>query len=752
MQFIDLIDNVGSTYNGDVVLNSDNEPSLQDSYIFWFPEGQSTGIFYVKPICFISDNKGVSVELENNNIFSLLNTTNIDQDTIINDVKYIELKNLMVPQGSTLFLDGEREGVTGKYIYMFYILCHSTSPGEYISKFYIDNKCYLVGADFYEDNEVLYINASNNGIELPVQIQSAIYGSNVREENTDNILLNRKLKELLSNSWDVVSNKGSYKSLINSLKWFEYGDLVKIREIWKHEDFAKVIYEDKDINSVMSDTYESYMRQFSKTTNYALHMYLQSITGNVDDENNPILENIVTKWSLHDMMLKMSLLGAFYEAYFMPIHLNLIQSTIVDTIFMNNLKLHYGAMISRRDNICNIYTCECNIKDNDVFFIGDVNAQVGPDTLFGLPAGDTYDTTNILGVDKIVPSLKDDTDLKQFYSQLFNSRACIIPVSIKIKSSEAVIKEVLSTNNYVGNDEKWIYKDEYKLISSVDGEVNINFNILYKNPGEYHLRMQFTSLDGSNYIKNVNIRILSQDNINIKLYRISEKDDTSVIDNNWNYMFSNLHIPFDSKYNITHQYLSTPQNKYVTINDKQLNHFNHVFVVEDTTEIDDFSDMYNIYNLPKEGSKDYYIYISKKWDVDINNTPGKERDAYDALVKNNRIIKSQYEYIPFYHQLINFGEGDNIDDYIIRDGEMMCFVPEIKYSKLQPTPLISEWEIVNASNPSIKYIINGSMGPISGATDKIYMPRGYYDVIYKFKSDDFSDVQEVIRRSAFIKQ
>ena len=89
---------------------------------------------------------------------------------------------------------------------------------EYIDSFWIGDEEFLVGADFYQENESLRINASNMGMNIPPQIQGAVYDSNVHEEKHDNILINRKFKELVSNYWDLIANRGSYKSLINTLK------------------------------------------------------------------------------------------------------------------------------------------------------------------------------------------------------------------------------------------------------------------------------------------------------------------------------------------------------------------------------------------------------------------------------------------------------------------------------------------------------------------------------------------------------
>lgn len=799
IQFIDIENNIGSTYDGGIVVRN-GAPVYDESYIFWFPGGQSINMYYSLPICFASDKELIKVWNDSNSIFSLVNINILPDNITINDVKYVDLKSLIIKTNanSPLYIRGTKDDATGMYLYMIYMICKSDTAGEYIETFHIDNDSYLVGADFYDENESLYINASNNGVELPVQIQSAIYCSNVREENTDNILLNRKLKELLSNYWNMIANKGSYKSLLNSLKWFEYGDIVHLKEIWKHVDFAKTVYDDKDINTIVSEEYEQYMYKFAKTANYALHLYRQKHTSEVDGENNPVLENIIPLWSWHDMALKMSMLGAFYETYFMPIHLNLIQSTIVDTVFMNNIKIHYGAMLSRDDSIFNIYSCNCNIKNGDLFFIGDVNIQVGPDTLFGIPAGETYDDTHILGVDNVVNTVKNDTDLKQFYSQLYNDRGCIIPIQITIPEDDIINTELISTNYYDDDGNKlWKHKKENKLYSAEDGNIHINFNLLYTHPGDYDIRMQFSAVSGKQYIKNINITIASPDTISIKTYKVVEKNSTNITDNNWNYMFSNNFIPFSNTYSVQRQYIpntdefsgntqSIIRDKYITklVQDYTENryymgidppqysykyitfgsglfgygsetyiHLNHVFVIKDTNEISELSNMYNIYTLPTdtEGVL-YYIYISKKWYEDANNTEGIENVKYKDLAINNRLLKSQYEYIPFYHELVEFAEGSNIDDYIITDKEMLCFVPDLKYSKFTPSPDQSEWELVNASNPNIRVKINGSLGPVTANTERTLLPPGYYDIIYRFKSDDFSKTVTIVKKSAFIKK
>ena len=116
---------------------------------------------------------------------------------------------------------------------MFYILGRSEDPGEYVGNFWINDVEYRISADFYVENEILKENLRNFESKLPESIQKAIYENNVHEELNDNILINRKNKELLMNYMSIMGNKGSYDSILNSINWFEWGDLLRLEEFWK---------------------------------------------------------------------------------------------------------------------------------------------------------------------------------------------------------------------------------------------------------------------------------------------------------------------------------------------------------------------------------------------------------------------------------------------------------------------------------------------------------------------------------------
>jgi hypothetical protein len=177
-------------------------------YIFWFPKEQSINLTYTMPIAFITDSQNhINISIENNDIFSFI--TLDSTETLFDGYKF----DGKPKYSNTISTEVIETPVNNKYIHYFNIACKSENVGEYICRINIGDKGYIrVGADFYGEHEPLYINLSNMGIELSTYVQKAIYDANVHEDLKDDILINRKFKELLSNYWDIIANKGSYKS------------------------------------------------------------------------------------------------------------------------------------------------------------------------------------------------------------------------------------------------------------------------------------------------------------------------------------------------------------------------------------------------------------------------------------------------------------------------------------------------------------------------------------------------------------
>ena len=362
-------------------------------YVFWMDREQSVNLIYIKRICVLSDQEALRVYLPHNDVFQFINMQNVDQyaDVNVNDFDYKDLSKLYT-------FDYESIGVPydNYFLHMIYIAGQSTAIGEFHENFTLGNESdgyeqFEIGSDFYAEDEELKINLANFGVEIPESIQNAIYDVNIHEEANDNITLNRKYKELLLQYWDIVANRGSYKSLLNSLSWFEYGNIVQLNEIWKHSELNRTTFSRGELNTELTKTIKSTLSDFAKTTYIGLYAAMEKFVTDEEEvqhdhhmsnkgflgEETPLLEALAMKWTREEMSLKMYLLGCFYEAYFMPIHLDLLHSTIEDVVFTNTIKVLSADNLNRFDYVSNFDSFDCNVKDEDVFQLGDVHVQAG---------------------------------------------------------------------------------------------------------------------------------------------------------------------------------------------------------------------------------------------------------------------------------------------------------------------------------------------------------------------------------------
>lgn len=550
IRFINLQN--GAVYNG-------SKP-----YIHWFDGEQSVGLIYSQPLCIITDDDFIKVELKSDT-FSLVNPQ-IPSEESINGFNYKNINSIKVDyldtQATSLDNKLQFKEYNGYKICIIYILGSSNVAAEYIDELHINNEIFNIGADFYAENESLYINASNFGINIPESVQKAFYSTNILEEKKDNIILNRKFKELLSNYWDIIANKGSYKSLLNSLKWFEWGDVVRLREIWKHEDFGKTIYDDRALCSILEDKYKDTLNGFAKTSYIALYTAMQKLNiGKYDNEKNPELEEISHIWSKNDLMLKMCLLGNFYETYFMPIHLDLIHSTIEDIVFTNTFKMTSTGKISRVDHFYDVNDFTCVVNNGDDIKLTNVSVGVDPITLFANKNTLSYNTV-ICGVKPLldVKDLKSDNDLKYLYTQNYNGIGAIVKVHCEIPmSSGDFIKREFLLIKFINE----FQITDYKIFHENDGKVTIDFCLLVTEPttqnNKYQMTLKFDTASGKTFIKNLTFDVIDITNATLNLYKL-EKNSNLVDLNTKSRIYPSFTNIGSNEFTSYKQYLPTPSN------------------------------------------------------------------------------------------------------------------------------------------------------------------------------------------------
>ena len=711
-------------------------------YVHWFDDAQSTNINHIMTLGIITNHSQLNIELPENSIFKIIDTDKLSsQVENINGVDYLDVHDLTTYRTTINY----QEEYRGRYLYLVYIYAFSTVECEVVEELKINGDVYLIGADFYEENESLIIELINRGVEMPSIIQKAFYTSNYHEDNVDNILMNRKRKELLSNSCDIINNKGSLKSIYKSLQWFEYGDLVTLYELWSRMESGQVVYSEKKMSDFLEGNFSDYADRMTKTTFLSISLALKSIIKDEYDEDmNPRVQEMIYKWAREDMALKISLLGNFYQTYFMPIHMSLNKASVDDIVFTRTNKISSTPTGYRNDIQYYTDTIDCNVKNNDTFKLGNVSCQVGPNTVFGTQYnGQTsYDDIKIIGVDDVkVISTEEDTgaitadkDIKTIYSQFYTGVGCIVPfqLSIPLIEGDKIKRSLILINN--NEDDSWNSNIDHHEYSG-----DFNFNLLCKYEKTYEVRLQFDTLLGHNFVKRIVFNVEDLDGLKLEIYKFSRKEDISNITNpadafkapnDW--IFSRQ--PLDDNDGV-----KPFHTQYLPVTNDMLN---HMLVIEGN-----WSDPRYICGtlVKKIGGTNN----TKTYTVAICKTPGQRLSTIPTETYRNVMVFCPGLYnIELLDGGMAYNESWNLDQFTVERNEILCVKPSFKFAhKIEK----SEWEFVNVSTANQKsYILPSTNEPYVAPQSQEQMLPGFYDVIFRYKLGN--ETKEVRLNSAFYKK
>lgn len=505
--------------------------SAGHGYVFQMGEnGCSTGKWYSKNLVILTDVQNLTISIPEDSYFHLVDLSKEISPVEINSHNYADLSEIIT---SSIESIGKsiQTSLGEMYYHSFNVVFMSDTEGEFHDAFTVSyseeggnvDEVYEIAADVYMEDERLSIGLANEGIEIPEAFQRAVYPTNVRDESSDKLLLNRKWKELLIEYWNTVANKGSYNSLINSLKFFEYGDLVRIEEYWKQTDnFSIEELIGRDIEQILDPLVRQYLDVMSKTTYIGLYLTVNGLTKTSDDsieylpemdgshldkflsEPVPVLQELALKHSVEDLAMKMTLLANYFSTYFMPIHLDLIQSSIDKIVFSNTIKILRSIRFRREDWFDSLNPISCNLSIEKDYWMGNTRVFNYPDTVLRNSNVPTYwGDLNMLGVDPTVEnrinfSEENLEEIKQYLNQYFGGVGAVVPIQIALESVRNFLKSVRIsiyreteksnydlTNTYLS--EKPIFLD------------TIEFNLVFTKAGHYCIMLQAANVDGTDF-------------------------------------------------------------------------------------------------------------------------------------------------------------------------------------------------------------------------------------------------------------
>jgi len=196
------------------------------------------------------------------------------------------------------------------------------STGKIIAEF-------VVYGETVEEDERLKVMTQNFGYQVLAQDSSIFKETDINEILPDWQEVNMKRKEMMLEAQNIYTFLGSYKGLVNAIKFFGYNNLT-IKEYWKNVDktsprFGKYIHSNPigafdPVVNYNDNSIELPNKKFRKTSLFSLIYRINKITPNsYDIEDLPNTEEVFD-YSLEEVLIKLYGLKRKLEKDFLPLN------------------------------------------------------------------------------------------------------------------------------------------------------------------------------------------------------------------------------------------------------------------------------------------------------------------------------------------------------------------------------------------------------------------------------------------------
>ncbi|MEG1363913.1 MAG: hypothetical protein RSC92_05740, partial [Clostridia bacterium] len=247
---------------------------------------------------------------EEDNSIDLFNTENITLNN--NDV--VELPT---PVNINIGFKSENEGVYEGMLDLFY---------NVNDKKYLFAQILIMAESIGEDERYRAI-FNNFGLPDPINMQNIFKESNINEDNVDYELINEKSKFLALEYNNIFSYIGTYKSLINAVKWLGYDDIY-FKEWFlnaktnKLSSFNLSFNANERTNTLLAFDIEERMK-YKKLNSLSLIYQLNKLNGEYDEFGVPETENCYT-YSIDEIKVKLFYLKEWLETNIIGINCKII--------------------------------------------------------------------------------------------------------------------------------------------------------------------------------------------------------------------------------------------------------------------------------------------------------------------------------------------------------------------------------------------------------------------------------------------
>lgn len=277
-------------------------------------------------------------------------------------------------------------------------------------------KIQIYGEGLGED-ERLKVMLENIGQDLLPQDTKIFDTSDINEPQPDWALINRKRKELLIEHQNIFPFLGSYRALINIIKFFGYQNL-RVKEYWKNVDLnSKNFGKLRQTNIIdlftpganFNDTRTVPSKIYKKTNQFGLFYDITEATNEFDNDGLPIVKESF-QFTLQEVLIKLFALKKKLETYYLPLNARIID-IVGEAIFFAKYDINTWNDQSRIESISLGINPKISVLPSKKGFIEDLRPMfyygtaVGPDLTVGgtslyyswlIGVGNTADTSGPL--------------------------------------------------------------------------------------------------------------------------------------------------------------------------------------------------------------------------------------------------------------------------------------------------------------------------------------------------------------------
>lgn len=214
---------------------------------------------------------------------------------------------------------------------------------------------FKITADVIGVDSKLVVLTQNTKFDITPDYYKAFKDSEHRASEPNQLLLNEKRKEFLLNYFDLTAQVGSYHTLLASLDYFGFGDLLSIRELWKNENGVS---QTTTLTNTVRNFVENKLIGFKKTNQLQLVYKINEPDGTEDTDG--FKNYISVLFDTEEILIKMYALKRVLEKDFLPLN-----TKIVDIIGEHTSTLGVDVKYTLNDE--RIDSIDLNTQDDSYF-------------------------------------------------------------------------------------------------------------------------------------------------------------------------------------------------------------------------------------------------------------------------------------------------------------------------------------------------------------------------------------------------